>query len=166
MSIGTGSLFLGAAGLLQGMGATTHPDHYIKLEIVCQEAARRGDLEQTDVMEENYVVNNARFDLGDKLDENPFILSRKPENAQRRKSLARKGSNAWKESVKRRESGARRAALRLGGLRVITAGGITSGFDASLYLVAAMVSQESAEEVARWLGYSWNKGVTVDGIDV
>lgn len=164
MSIGTGSLFLGHAGLLQGLAATTHPDHYIKLEIVCQEAARRGDLEQTDVMEENYVVNNARFDLGDKLDENPFILSKRPDG--RRKSLARKGSNAWKESVKRRESGARRAALRLGGLRVITSGGITSGFDASLYLVAAMVSHESAEEVARWLGYSWNKGVTVDGIDV
>lgn len=164
MSIGTGSLLLGHAGILQGLAATTHPDYYTKFEIICQEAARRGDLEQTDVMEENYVVNNARFDLGDKLEENPFILSKRPDG--RRQSIARKGSNAWKESVKRRESNARRAKLKLGGLRVITSGGVTSGLDASLYLVAAMVSHESAEEVARVLQYSWNKGVTVEGIDV
>ncbi|MCJ1470692.1 hypothetical protein MMC07_009339 [Pseudocyphellaria aurata] len=164
MSIGTGSLVLAQAGLLQGMAATTHPDYYTKMEIICQEAARRGDLEQTDVMEENYVVNNARFDLGEKMDENPFILTKRPDG--RRKSIARKGSNAWKESVKRRESNARRAALRLGGLRVITSGGVTSGFDASLYLVAAMVSHESALEVARVMQLSWNKGVTVEGIDV
>lgn len=164
LSIGTGSLILGHAGILQGMAATTHPDYYTKMEIICKDAARRGDLEQTDVMEENYVVNNARFDLGDKLDENPFILSKRPDG--RRQSIARKGSNAWKESVKRRESNARRAKLKLGGLRVITSGGVTSGLDASLYLVAAMVSHESAEEVARVLQYSWNKGVTVEGIDV
>lgn len=164
MSIGTGSLVLAQAGLLQGMAATTHPDYYTKMEIICKEAARRGDLEQTDVMEENYVVNNARFDLGEKMDENPFILTKRPDG--RRKSIARKGSNAWKESVKRRESNARRATLRLGGLRVITSGGVTSGFDASLYLVAAMVSHESALEVARVLQLSWNKGVTVEGIDV
>ncbi|KAL2037828.1 hypothetical protein N7G274_009553 [Stereocaulon virgatum] len=164
LSIGTGSLMLGHAGILQGMAATTHPDYYTKMEIICKEAARRGELEQTDVMEENYVVNNARFDLGDKLDDNPFILSKRPDG--RRQSIARKGSNAWKESVKRRESNARRAKLKLGGLRVITSGGVTSGLDASLYLVAAMVSHESAEEVARFLQYSWNKGVTVEGIDV
>ena len=164
LSIGTGSLLLAQAGVLQGMAATTHPDFYTKMEIICKEAARRGDLEQTDVMEENYVVNNARFDLGEKLEENPFILSKRPDG--RRKSIARKGSNAWKESVKRRESNARRASLRLGGLRVITSGGVTSGLDASLYLVAAMVSFESAQEVARVLQYSWNKGVTVEGIDV
>ncbi len=165
MSIGTGSLILGHAGLLQGLAATTHPDYYTKMEIICKEAARKGEsLEQTDVMEENYVVNNARFDLGENLDENPFILSKRPEG--RRKSIARKGSNAWKESVKRRESNARRASLRLGGLRVITSGGVTSGLDASLYLVAAMASHESAQEVARVLQYSWNKGVTVEGIDV
>ena len=80
--------------------------------------------------------------------------------------MARKGSNAWKESVKRRESGARRAQMKLGGLRVITSGGVTSGLDASLYLVAAMASHESAEEVGRLLQYQWNKGVTVEGIDV
>ena len=164
MSIGTGSLILGQAGLLQGMAATTHPDYYTKFEIICKEAARRGDLEQTDVMEENYVVNNARFDLGDKLDDNPFILTKRPDG--RRKSIARQGSNAWKESVKRRESNARRAALKLGGLRLITSGGVTSGLDASLYLVAAMVSHDSAQEVARLLQYTWNKGVTVEGIDV
>ena len=94
------------------------------MEIICKEAARRGDLEQTDVMEENYVVNNARFDLGEKLEENPFVLSKRPDG--RRKSIARKGSNAWKESVKRRESNARRASLRLGGLRVITSGGVSA----------------------------------------
>lgn len=164
MSIGTGSLLLAQAGLLQGMAATTHPDHYTKMENLCKEAARRGELEQTDVMEENYVVNNARYDLGEKLEENPFILSKRPDG--RRKSIARKGSNAWKESTKRRESNARRVALKLGGLRVITSGGVTSGLDASLYLVAAMVSHESAQEVARVLQYSWNKGVTVEGIDV
>ena len=123
MSIGTGSLILAHAGLLQGLSATTHPDYYTKMEIICKEAARRGDLEQTDVMEENYVVNNARFDLGEKLEENPFVLSKRPDG--RRKSIARKGSNAWKESVKRRESNARRASLRLGGLRVITSGGVS-----------------------------------------
>ena len=123
MSIGTGSLILAHAGLLQGLAATTHPDYYTKMEIICKEAARRGDLEQTDVMEENYVVNNARFDLGEKLEENPFVLSKRPDG--RRKSIARKGSNAWKESVKRRESNARRASLRLGGLRVITSGGVS-----------------------------------------
>lgn len=165
LSIGTGSLLLAQAGVLQGLAATTHPDYYTKMEIICKEAARRGaDLEQTDVMEENYVVNNARFDLGENFEENPFILSKRPDG--RRKSIARKGSNAWKESVKRRESNARRASLRLGGLRVITSGGVTSGLDASLYLVAAMVSHESAQEVARVLQYSWNKGVTVEGIDV
>ncbi|KAL8870333.1 MAG: hypothetical protein Q9174_003599 [Haloplaca sp. 1 TL-2023] len=164
MSIGTGSLLLAQTGILQGMAATTHPDYYTKMEIICKDAARRGDLEQTDVMEENYVVNNARFELGEKMEENPFVLSKRPDG--RRKSIARKGSNAWKESVKRRESNARRASLRLGGLRLITSGGITSGLDASLYLVAAMVSHESAQEVARVMQYTWNKGVTVEGIDV
>lgn len=153
MSIGTGSLLLAQAGVLQGLAATTHPDWYTKMEILCKEAARKGDLEQTDVMEENYVVNNARFELGDKLEENPFILSKRPDG--RRKSIARKGSNAWKESVRRRESNARRAQLKLGGLRVITSGGVTSGLDASLYLVAAMVSHEAAMEVGRILQYRY-----------
>ena len=115
-------------------------------------------------MEERYVVNNARFALGENEDENPFILRKRPDA--RRKSIARKGSNAWKEGNKRRESINRRAGLKLGGLRVITTGGITCGLDAALYLVGAMVSTESAEEVSRLMQYEWKKGVTVDGIDV
>ena len=170
LSIGTGSLLFAHAGLLQGLAATTHPDHYTRLENTCKDAARRGDLEQTDVMEENYVVCNARFDLGEEIDENPFVLKRPPPSRARKgppsPSIGRKGSNAWKESVKRRESVVRRAQMKLGGLRVITSGGVTSGLDASLYLVAAMVSFEAAEEVGRVLQYSWTKGVTVEGIDV
>ena len=77
MSVCTGSLMLARLGFLQGLSATTHPDYYTKLEILCQEAARMGDMEQTDVMEERYVVNNARFDLGENEDENPFILKKK-----------------------------------------------------------------------------------------
>jgi len=166
MSVCTGSLFLAQAGVLQGLAATTHPNFYTKMENICKEAARAGNLEQTDVMEERYVVNNARFDLGENIEENPFILSKPPPSGGRRKSIARKGSNAWREGNKRRESIARRASLRLGGLRVITSGGITTGLDAALYLVSAMVSHESAEEAARIMQYQWQKGVTVDGIDV
>ena len=93
----------------------------------------------------------------------PSFSRKKPDG--RRKSIARKGSNAWKEG-RRRESIVRRANLRLAGLRVITSGGVTTGLDASFYLVGAMVSHESAEEVARVMQYNWNKGVTVGGIDV
>ena len=103
------------------------------------------DLEQTDVMEENYVVNNARFDLGDNLDENPFVFAKQPDG--RRKSVTRKGSNAWKESVKQQESYVHRASMKLAGLHLITSGRVTSGLDASLYLVAALVSHDSAQEV-------------------
>jgi hypothetical protein len=83
----------------------------------------------------------------------------------RRKSIARKGSNAWRDS-RRRESIARRASMPLGGMRVITTGGVTAGLDASLYLVGSLASHESALEVARVMQYSWVKGVTVDAIDV
>jgi putative intracellular protease/amidase len=163
LSVSTGSFFLAQQGILQGLAATTHPDFYTKFEILCQEAARRGDLEQTDVMEERYVVNNARFDLGENEDENPFIFRKRPDG--KTKTNARKGSNAWKEG-RRRESIVRRANLKLGGLRVITAGGISAGLDAALYIVGAMVSHESAEEAARVMQYKWNKGVTLDGVDV
>lgn len=163
MSVCTGSLLLAQSGVLQGLAATTHPDYYTKMELMCQKAAQQGDYEQTDVMEERYVVNNARFELGENEDENPFILRKRPDG--RRKSIARKGSNAWKEG-RRRESIVRRASMRLGGLRVITSGGITTGLDASLYLVGAMVSHDSALEVSRVMQYEWKKGVTVDGIDV
>lgn len=77
----------------------------------------------------------------------------------------RKGSISLKGSG-RRESIARRAAMRLGGLRVITAGGITSGIDATLYTISALVSEDSANEVARVLQWTWTKGVVVDGLDV
>lgn len=157
---------MASEGALQGMAATTHPDYYAKFEIMCQEAARRGDLEQTDVMEERYVVNNARYELGENEEENPFIFRKRPAPLQAgRKSSARKGSFAFQEAA-RRESVIRRANLKLSGLRVITAGGISAGLDAALYLVGALVSHESAEEVARVMQYSWQKGVTVDGLDV
>ncbi len=73
---------------------------------------------------------------------------------------------SWKGSNSRREAIARRAAMRLGGLRVITSGGISTGIDATLYLVSAMVSEESAEEVARIMQWTWTKGSVVDGLDV
>lgn len=71
-----------------------------------------------------------------------------------------------KSSNSRRESITRRAAMRLGGLRVITAGGVSAGIDAALYLVSVMVSEESANEVARTMCWTWTKGTVVDGLDV
>jgi len=162
LSICTGSLFLAQQGILSGLKATTHPDFYAKFEKICSEVAQRDLAERTDVVEERYVVNNLRFDLGN-VDENPYV--RRKSDA-RRPSMGRKGSNAWKESNTRRESNARRASLRLGGLRVITSGGITCGIDAALYLVSIYVSEESANEVARIMQYTWNKGIVVDGIDI
>lgn len=73
---------------------------------------------------------------------------------------------SWKGSNSRRESIARRAAMRLGGLRVITSGGVSSGIDAALYLVSALVDDECAIEVARLMQWNWTKGVVVDGLDV
>jgi hypothetical protein len=73
---------------------------------------------------------------------------------------------SFKGSLTRRESIARRAAMRLGGLRVITAGGNSSGIDAALYLVSAMVDDATAAEVAREMQWTWTKGVVVDGLDV
>lgn len=169
LAIDTGSLILAQQGLLEGLAATTHPDYYTRLETICQEAASRDLSMRTDVMEERYVVNNARFDLGENPDENPYIIKKTRDGANmqhaRRKSIARKGSNAWRES-RRRESIARRASMPLGGMRVITTGGVTASLDASLYLVGSLVSHESALEVARVMQYSWVKGVTVDAIDV
>lgn len=160
-SVCTGSFLLAQQGILAGQCATTHPDFYTKFEILCKNVTQRDMGERTDVMEERYVVNNPRFDLGDE-DENPYIRTRKD----RRPSNARKGSNSWKESNKRRESNARRMSLAWGGLRVITSGGITTGLDAALYLVSAMVSLDSATEVARIMQYEWHKGVVVKGVDV
>ncbi|OAL56974.1 class I glutamine amidotransferase-like protein [Pyrenochaeta sp. DS3sAY3a] len=174
LAIDVGSLLLAQQGMLEGLAATTHPDYYVRLETICQEAARRDMSMRTDVMEERYVVNNARFDLGENPDENPYIVkkSREPPSPEgpnmqhaRRKSIARKGSNAWRDS-RRRESIARRAQMPLGGMRVITTGGVTAGLDASLYLVGSLASHDSALEVARVMQYTWVKGVTVDAIDV
>ncbi|KAI2637087.1 class I glutamine amidotransferase-like protein [Hypomontagnella submonticulosa] len=164
MSICTGSLFLAEAGILAGLSATTHPDYMTKFEILCSNAAQRDLQERTDVVEDaRYVVNNLRFDLGDE-DENPYI--RRKSDAGRRPSAARKGSVSFKGSNGRRESIARRAAMRLGGLRVITAGGISAGLDAALYLVSILVDEDTANEVARFMQHEWIKGIVVDGLDV
>lgn len=169
LSVCTGSLFLAKAGVLQGLSATTHHDYDITLEKLCQEASAHVSTERTDVLQERYVVNNGRFDLGD-LDENPFVIDKREiilsHKERRRSSVARKGSNSWKESNKSEHNLARRATLRLGGLRVITSGPVTAGIDAALYLVCAMVSQEAAEDIARTLGYTWVKGVVVNALDV
>lgn len=73
---------------------------------------------------------------------------------------------SWKSSNTAREAIQRRAAMRLGGLRVITSGGVSAGVDAALYLVSAMVSDDCANEVARLMQWTWQKGVVVDGLDV
>ncbi|KAK4150925.1 protein DJ-1 [Chaetomidium leptoderma] len=162
LSICTGSLFLAEQGILSGLSATTHPDSITTLEILCSRIVIKGEGEHTDVIEDaRYVVNNLRFELGDE-DENPYIR-RKSEG--RRPSNARKGSMSFK-GASRRESIARRAAMRLGGLRVITSGGVAAGLDASLYLVSILVSENSANEVARVMQLNWTKGVVVDGLDV
>ncbi len=80
--------------------------------------------------------------------------------------VCRKGSISFKGSNARRESIVRRAAMRLGGLRVITSGGVAAGMDATLYLVSILVSEESANEVARVMQLTWTKGIIVDGLDV
>ncbi|KAK5682964.1 hypothetical protein LTS10_004492 [Elasticomyces elasticus] len=187
-SVCTGSLFLAELGILSGLAATTHPDYITKMEIICSNAAQRDMADRCDVMEARYVVNNLRFDLGENEEENPYILSRKelkehkrrkssaggppspiderPNGGGRRTSGARKGSISLKMSNMRRESIIKRANLRLGGLRVITASGVTSGIDGALYLVGALVSDDCADEVARKMCHTWKKGVVVDGTDV
>jgi len=163
-SVCTGSLFLAKEGILSGLSATTHPDYLTTFENLCSDAATRNLQERTDVIEDaRYVVNNLRFDLGDE-DENPYI--RRKSDSGRRPSNARKGSMSFKGSNSRRESIVRRAAMRLGGLRVVTAGGNSAGIDAALYLISALVDDECAVEVARVMQWSWNKGIVVDGLDV
>ncbi|OLN87982.1 hypothetical protein CCHL11_00411 [Colletotrichum chlorophyti] len=163
LSVCTGSLLLAKQGILAGLSATTHSDYLTTFEILCSEAATRNLTERTDVIDDaRYVVNNLRFDLGDE-DENPYI--RRKSDTGRRPSNARKGSMSFKGSG-RRESITRRAAMRLGGLRVITASGVSAGVDAALYLISALVDDESAEQVARHMNWTWNKGIVVDGLDV
>ncbi|EPE31721.1 Class I glutamine amidotransferase-like protein [Glarea lozoyensis ATCC 20868] len=162
MSVCTGSLLLAQQGLLSGLSATTHPDYYAKFEKLCSEVAQRDLAERTDVVEERYVVNNLRFDLEDEA-QTPYV--RRKSDA-KPPTMKRKGSNAWKESNTRRESTIRRAALRLGGLRVITSGGVSAGIDAALYLVSVMVNEDVANESARVMQHTWQKGIVVDGIDI
>ncbi|KAJ6261013.1 hypothetical protein Dda_3678 [Drechslerella dactyloides] len=174
MSVCTGSLFLAQAGVLRGLYATTHPDFDVQLEMICQYASAYTEEHRTEVLQNcRYVVNNARFDIGDPEDEsapqNPFIqtfeqytLSRK----ERRKSNARRGSVSHRLSMSIPENVTARASKRLGGLRVITAGGVMSGIDAALYVASAYVSVEAAEESARIMQhFDWHKGVVVDSID-
>ncbi|KAJ4165044.1 hypothetical protein LMH87_006691 [Akanthomyces muscarius] len=164
LSISGGSLFLAREGILSGLSATCHPDFMTKFENECSDAATRNLQERTDVLEDaRYVVNNLRFDLGDE-DENPYIR-RKSDAGRRPSQTARKGSMSFKETS-RRESIARRAAMRLGGLRVVTAGGNSAGIDAALYLVSALVDDGCAAEVSRIMQWNWSKGVVVDGLDV
>jgi hypothetical protein len=163
LSIGTGSLFLAEVGTLSGLLCTTHPEYFAKFENICAQASMRDLAEKPDVVEERYVVNNLRFDLEDP-EQKPYIQRQKPDG--RRPSNARKGSMSWSQANKRRESIVKRAAMRLGGLRVITAGGTSCGIDAALYLVSVMVSTETAAEVARVMQHVWTKGVVVDGIDI
>jgi hypothetical protein len=161
LGIDTAALLFAKQGILQGLAATTHPDWYIKMEHMCQEAASNDTQERTDVMEERYVVNHGRFEIGEDEEENPYVFKKA-----RRTSSARKGSVLRRMSNTRRESIIKRANMKLGGLRVITTGGPASGLDATLYLVSALVSHDSANEAARLMQYDWVKGVVVDAIDV
>ena len=165
-SVCTGSLFLAKAGVLQGLASTTHPDYIINMEILCQEAARDDTGVGTDVQEERYVVNNARFALEEDIENNPFVFRKQIKSTVGAKPrMGRKGSDALK-MARRRESVIKRAELPYGGMRIITSSGVTAGMDAALYLVGALVSIESAEQVARGMCFEWQKGVTVEGIDV
>jgi len=190
MSVCTGSLLLAETGILSGLSATTHPDYITKMEIICSNVAQRDMTDRCDVVEARYFVNNLRFDLGEDEDNNPYIMSRKElkEHKRRKSSVvdspiddstsgpvgmngrrpssARKGSMSFKMSNNRRESILKRASLKLGGLRVLSTSGVTSGMDGALYMVAALVSDDAAEEVARKMCYTWKKGVVVDGLDV
>lgn len=188
LSICTGSLLLGDTGILSGLSVTTHPDFMAKFETICGSAAQRDMTDRADVMDARYVVNNLRFELGENEDENPYLLTKQQyrekrrmsqsgnsapsspveerANGGRRPSAARKGSISLKISNTRRESVLKRANLRLGGLRVLTTSGVLSGIDGALYLVGALVSEDSAEEVARVMCHKWSKGVVVDGTDV
>ena len=164
-SVCTGSLFLAQAGVLQGLSATTHPDYYWKLEQLCQEATAADSGVRTNVEEERYVVNNGRFNVDDDRSKEEYIYKAADLEDPSVKVKYRKGSDAWKIS-RRRESLVKRAAMPLGGLRVITSGGVTAGIDAALYLVAAHVDIKVANEVARVMQFYWQKGLVMDKVDV
>lgn len=90
LSVCTGSLFLGEAGILKGLSATTHFDFYDRLREITG-----GN--ETKVLEERFVVN------------------RKDEER---------------------------------GVRVITAGGVSCGLDACLWLIGEVVGEEIKESAA------------------
>jgi len=58
LSVCTGSTFLGEAGVLKGLKATTHPLYYWKLEEVCKEKG------VTEVVKERFVVNKVNEEKG------------------------------------------------------------------------------------------------------
>ncbi|TVY25707.1 Isonitrile hydratase [Lachnellula hyalina] len=47
------------------------------------------------------------------------------------------------------------------GLRIITAGGVSCGMDASLWLIREVAGLESAQRVAEIVQYAWRQGVVV-----
>jgi transcriptional regulator GlxA family with amidase domain len=157
-AVDTASLFLANQTILAGLSAAIHPDMVTKLEIECQRASQRAGDDRTEILDDRYVVSNARFEI---TDDDPYVTKKG-----RRASHARKGSEMRRESNARRTSIMRRTDLRLGGMRVVTTCGSAGGIDAALYLIAALVSYESAEEVSRRQGYTWVKGAVIDSIDV
>ena len=58
LSVCTGSLFLGEAGVLDGLSATTHAKYYGKLREVCESKGK------TKVLEERFVVNQVNEEKG------------------------------------------------------------------------------------------------------
>ncbi|SZF00895.1 unnamed protein product [Blumeria hordei] len=150
-SICTGSLLLAHQGLLSGLQATTHPDFFAKFIKIDNDAALRGLKECCDVVEERYVVNNLRFDEGEKIDENPHVPCKSDFD----------DHSVRQECDQPRKDTSPRASGRPKGLRVITSGGITCGIDASLYLVRTLVSSEAAVEVGRIMMYECKQGIIV-----
>lgn len=41
LAIDVGALLLAQQGMLEGLAATTHPDYYVRLETLCQDASKR-----------------------------------------------------------------------------------------------------------------------------
>ncbi|EPQ62074.1 hypothetical protein BGT96224_2266 [Blumeria graminis f. sp. tritici 96224] len=150
-SICTGSLLLAHQGLLSGLQATTHPDFFAKFIKIDNDAALRGLNECCDVVEERYVVNNLRFDAGEKIDKSPHVSCTSDFD----------DHSVRQECDQPRKDTSPRASGRLRGLRVITSGGITCGIDASLYLVRTLVSSETAVEVGRIMMYECKQGIIV-----
>ena len=61
LSVCTGSLFLGEAGVLDGLVATTHLDYYGRLEEICN---GKGEGKGTRVVKERFVVNKLDGETG------------------------------------------------------------------------------------------------------